>query len=40
MPPEGGVRSRIALGGGALEVNLNSGWSDYGYYECSRDGPM
>ena len=34
------VRSGIALGGEALEVDLSSDWSDSGNHGCSQDGPM
>jgi len=35
MPPEWRVRFGIALGGAALEVNLNSGWSNSRNYRCT-----
>ena len=40
MPPERGVRSEIALGGGALEVDSSSCRSDSGNCGCSRECPM
>jgi len=40
MPPEQEVRSGIALGSGALEVNLSTGWSDSGNYGCSWESLM
>ena len=36
MPPERG----FAPGGGALEVDLSSGWSGSGNCGCSREGLM
>jgi len=33
-----GVYSVMDLGGGALDVNLGSAWSDYMNCGCSREG--
>jgi len=40
MPPGWRVCSRMALRGGALEVDLGSAWSDSGNCGCSLEGPM
>jgi len=40
MSPGWGVCSGVALGGGALKVDLGSAWSDSENCRCSREAPM
>ena len=40
MPPGWEFCSRVALGGGALEVDLHSVWSDSENCGCSQEDPM
>ena len=40
MPPERGVCSGIALGGGAVKVDLGLAWSDSRNCGCSQEDPM